>query len=355
MFSSLPFGFMFFIVMFFGTVFSLSSPHWLGIWAGLEINLIGFLPILVYQKNMLESESAVKYFIIQAMGSSFLIFGSLFGYSLTFSWESLSFVFTSGLVGSIFLGLGLLLKMGVFPFHFWFPSVMAGLSWFSCLLLATWQKVAPTFLMLVVLDAGLVYGLFLLFCLLGAGSSIIGGIGGLNQTQIRALLAYSSIGHMGWILFAGCYSESGMKIYFSIYVVISICIFLSLWVLDSGSLINVASVGKSDSKATFSFMVMLLSLGGLPPMLGFISKWTVISGSVTASPWGLLFLLVFGSLMSLFYYLSLFFSEVLSLKVKLLGSFTLDSWEMNGYVSFAILINLLGGALLMLFLPFMFL
>nr|YP_009539834.1 NADH dehydrogenase subunit 2 [Cerithidea obtusa]AYQ21837.1 NADH dehydrogenase subunit 2 [Cerithidea obtusa] len=346
---------MFFIVMFFGTMFSLSSPHWLGVWAGLEINLIGFLPILVYQKSMLESESAVKYFIIQAMGSSFLIFGSLFGYSLTFSWESLGFVFASGFMGSIFLGLGLLLKMGVFPFHFWFPSVMAGLSWFSCLLLATWQKVAPAFLMLAVLDASLVYSVFLLFCLLGAGSSLVGGIGGLNQTQIRALLAYSSIGHMGWILFASCYGESSMKIYFSIYVVISICIFVSLWALDSGSLVDVSSAGKSDSKAAFSFMVMLLSLGGLPPLLGFISKWTVISSSVTASPWGVLFFLVLGSLMSLFYYLSLFFSEVLSLKVKFLNSFTLDTWEVNNYVSFAILVNLLGGIMLVLLLPSMFL
>nr|BAJ09654.1 NADH dehydrogenase subunit 2 [Cerithidea djadjariensis] len=346
---------MFLIVMVFGTMFSLSSPHWLGIWAGLEINLIGFLPILVYQKSVLESESAVKYFIIQALGSSFLIFGSLFGYSLTLSWESLGFMFASGFLGSVFLSLGLLLKMGVFPFHFWFPGVMAGLSWLSCLLLATWQKIAPAFLMLAVLDASLLYSVFLFFCLLGAGSSIIGGIGGLNQTQIRALLAYSSIGHMGWILFASCYGESGMKVYFSIYIIISVCVFSSLWILDSGNLIDVGSTGKSDSKASFSFMTMLLSLGGLPPLLGFISKWTVISSAMTASPWGILFFLVLGSLMSLFYYLSLFFSEVLSLKIKLLSSFMLDSWEMSSYITLAFLINVLGGALLVLFLPSMFL
>nr|AID57408.1 NADH dehydrogenase subunit 2 [Koreoleptoxis nodifila] len=353
MFSSLPFVFLFFMVMFFGTMFSLSSTHWLGIWAGLEINLIGFLPILVYQKSMLESESAVKYFIIQALGSSFLVFGSLFGYSLTFSWESLTQNFTIPM-GSLVLSLGLLMKMGIFPFHFWFPGVMAGLSWLSCLLLATWQKVAPIFLMAMILDAKLLYSLFLLLCFLSAGSSLIGGIGGMNQTQIRSLLAYSSIGHMGWILYASCFSETSMKIYFSIYVLISSCVFLSLWSLDSSNMKSLASLGKSPSNGIFSFMIMLLSLGGLPPFLGFISKWTVISGSMGASPWGILFFIIIGSLMSLFYYLSLFFSEVLALKLNFVNSFGLSKWELGNYSALILLVNLIGGVFFILFLPMNF-
>nr|WOC29684.1 NADH dehydrogenase subunit 2 [Koreoleptoxis friniana] len=350
MFSSLPFVFLFFMVMFFGTMFSISSAHWLGIWAGLEINLIGFLPILVYQKSMLESESAVKYFIIQALGSSFLVFGSLSGYSLTFSWESLTENLVSLSIGSLMLSLGLLMKMGIFPFHFWFPSVMAGLSWLSCLLLATWQKVAPIFLTIMILDAKLVYSLFLLLCLLSAGSSLIGGIGGMNQTQIRSLLAYSSIGHMGWILYGSCFSEISMKIYFSIYVLISSCVFLSLWNLDSNNMKSLASLGKSSSNSIFSFMIMLLSLGGLPPFLGFISKWTVINGSMNASPWGILFFIIMGSLMSLFYYLSLFFSEVLALKLSFVNSFSLSKWELKSYSTLILLINLAGGIFLTLFL-----
>nr|YP_010998253.1 NADH dehydrogenase subunit 2 [Hua aristarchorum]WPM86410.1 NADH dehydrogenase subunit 2 [Hua aristarchorum] len=343
MFSKLPFMFLFFMVMFFGTMFSLSSCHWLGVWAGLEINLIGFLPILVHQKSMLESESGVKYFIVQALGSSFLVFGSLFSYSLTFSWESPMLNFTTLSIGGLVLSLGLLLKMGVFPFHFWFPSVMAGLSWLSCLFLATWQKVAPVFLTLVILDAKLLYMFFLLLCFLSAGSSLVGGLGGMNQTQIRALLAYSSIGHMGWILYASCFSESGVKIYFGIYVLISTCVFLSLWNLDSGNMKSLASLGKNSSKSIFSLMIMLLSLGGLPPLLGFISKWTVISNSMAVSPWGVLFFLIMGSLMSLFYYLSLFFSEFLVLKLNFINSFNTGKWELSGYSGLILLINLTGG------------
>nr|BAJ09670.1 NADH dehydrogenase subunit 2 [Batillaria cumingii] len=354
MFSGLPFSYMFLIVMFFGTMFSLSSSHWLGIWAGVEINLIGFLPLLVYQKSMLESESAVKYFIVQALGSSFLIFGSLFSYSLSFSWESFSHLDSLVPTGGTFLALGLLVKMGVFPFHFWFPSVMAGLSWFSCFLLATWQKVAPAFLMLGILNANLLYLILFSFYLLSAGSSLIGGLGGMNQTQIRALLAYSSIGHMGWILFAICSGESSMKIYFSIYVLISFCVFFSLWVLDSGNFKNLGSLSKGTQKSTLGFMVMLLSLGGLPPLLGFISKWAVISTGVSFNSWGILFFLILGSLMSLFYYLSLFFSEILSLKVSLINFSEEGSSLKTLAVNLGVTLNFLGGILLVLFLPVKF-
>nr|UAA82788.1 NADH dehydrogenase subunit 2 [Tarebia granifera] len=352
MFSSLPFNLMFFLMMVFGTIFSISSSHWFGIWAGLEINLIGFLPILVYQKSALESESAVKYFIIQALGSSFLIFGSLFSYSLSFSWEFLSQNFMSFLFGTFFLVFGLFLKIGLFPFHFWLPSVMAGLSWLSCLLLTTWQKIAPILLVMCVLGTNSIYMVFLIVCLLSAGSSLIGGVGGMNQTQIRALLAYSSVGHLGWIMYAGCYSESGMKIYFSIYIIISVCIFLDLWVLDSGNLKNLGSVGKADAKSGFSFMLMLLSLGGLPPLLGFISKWTVIMVSMSVSAWSFLFVLILGSLLSLFYYLSLLFSKVLTLKFNFINSFNFTFSGLSVLTSLILTINLLGGMMLILFIPF---
>nr|YP_010547141.1 NADH dehydrogenase subunit 2 [Maoricolpus roseus]UYK51655.1 NADH dehydrogenase subunit 2 [Maoricolpus roseus] len=348
MFSGLPFGYLFISTMVFGTLFSLSSSHWLGIWAGLEINLIGFLPLLVYSKKVLESESAVKYFVVQALGSSFLMFGSLLGYNLSFSWEVVS---QSGLLvssGGLFLTLGLFMKMGVFPFHFWLPSVMAGLSWMSCLLLATWQKVAPIFLMASFLAASMFYIVFFLFCLLGAGSSVIGGLGGMNQTQIRALLAYSSIGHMGWMLFAICCGESSMKAYFMVYVITSVCVFLSLWVMDSGNLKNLSGLGLKKKGQIFSFLVMLLSLGGLPPLLGFIPKWAVVSTGTSTGFWGLLLVLIAGSLMSLFYYLSLFFSEVLSMKVDLDLKEEINS---NKLGNIAVLMNLLGGVVLILFLP----
>nr|WPR14743.1 NADH dehydrogenase subunit 2 [Pseudomphala latericea] len=341
MFSSLPFGLMFFLIMVFGTFFSISSPYWLGIWAGLEINLIGFLPLLVYQKKMTESESAVKYFIVQAMGSSFLMFGSLMSYSLLFTWEVISE--QSWVLGFMFLLCGLLVKMGMFPFHFWLPGVMAGLSWVSCLLLATWQKIAPLFLLSVFLLEDLSYLLGIILCLFSVGSALVGGIGGMSQTQLRALLAYSSIGHLGWIMFALMHSSWAMKTYLGIYIVISIGLFMNLWYVNFNTMKDLNKpIGNFN---VINLVVMLLSLGGLPPMLGFISKWVVMSASVNSVLWCFVFLLILGSLMSLFYYLSLFFS-VFFVMFKGKDLVFITSSKGSILMTMNILLNLFGGIFL---------
>nr|QGW14897.1 NADH dehydrogenase subunit 2 [Cypraea tigris] len=346
MFSSLPFMFMFFSVMGAGTLFSISSLHWLGIWAGLEINLIGFLPILVYQKSMSESESAVKYFVVQALGSSLLIFGSLNLYSLSFTWEMLSPGDLWSSISMFVLIMGLFVKLGLFPFHFWLPSVMAGLPWLSCLLLATWQKLAPLCLIMSLFQFEFSYTLLLIICMVSVGSSLIGGIGGVNQTQVRALLAYSSIGHLGWIMFGLMHSEWVMKVYFVIYVFISFCLFMTLWYSDSGMMKNLNSL-KSPGLSQMSVMFILLSLGGLPPLLGFISKWLVMVISISSHLWLFVFLLILGSLMSLFYYLGLFFSLYLN-NLKKNSSMKKLTGEKNILLMMLLLMNLFGGLLIIM-------
>nr|YP_009503303.1 NADH dehydrogenase subunit 2 [Gemmuloborsonia moosai]AXA45237.1 NADH dehydrogenase subunit 2 [Gemmuloborsonia moosai] len=342
MFSSLPFGYMFLFVMSAGTLLSISSIHWLSIWAGLEINLIGFLPLLVYQKSTSESESAVKYFVVQALGSSFLIFGSLMAFGSSFTWDLYSELdfSTLGLMVSM---AGLCIKLGLFPFHYWLPGVMAGLPWLSCLILATWQKLAPLFLLLCLLELNQSYMMVYMFCVVSAGSSLIGGFGGMNQTQVRALLAYSSIGHLGWMTFAILHSEWTMKMYLSIYILVSLSMFMSLWLTDSGNMKNINNL-KAPVLAQASVMLLLLSLGGLPPLLGFISKLLVIMVG-TAGPWlFVIFMLIIGSLMSLFYYLSLFFSFFLSLGKK--HGFNSISANVNIVVMIGVA-NIVGGVIIL--------
>nr|WIM50787.1 NADH dehydrogenase subunit 2 [Conus ventricosus] len=344
MFSSLPFGLMFLFVMGFGTMLSLSSVHWLGIWAGLEMNLIGFLPMLIYQKKISESESAVKYFIVQALGSSLLIFGSLLGFSTSFSWDVMS-EGMGGILGLCTLVSGLSVKLGVFPFHYWVPSVMAGLSWVSCMLLATWQKLAPLFLLLSLCQLSEVKELLVLFCVMSGGSALVGGMGGLNQTQVRALLAYSSIGHLGWMIFAMLHSEWCMKLYLFIYLGIITSLFVSLWLKDFSAMKDVSSL-KHFKVYHLVIMLLLLSLSGLPPLLGFVSKWLVVLVS-SSSPFSfIIFLLILGSLMSLFYYLSLFFSFFLN-------SFKNNNSELDVVVSKSVVViismlNVVGGVLILL-------
>nr|YP_009512516.1 NADH dehydrogenase subunit 2 [Chicoreus torrefactus]AXJ93070.1 NADH dehydrogenase subunit 2 [Chicoreus torrefactus] len=345
MFSALPFGYMFLMVMSVGTFLSISSVHWLGIWAGLEINLIGFLPLLVYQKSALESESAVKYFIVQALGSSLLIFGSLSSFGVSFTWDVFSRGENLETFGLLMMLSGLCMKLGLFPFHYWLPSVMAGLPWPTCLLLATWQKIAPLFLMVCLLELSEYYMLICFLCVVSAGSSLVGGLGGMNQTQIRALLAYSSIGHLGWMVCAVLHSEWSMKFYLLVYIVISLCMFFSLWKSDLSTMKDIDSL-KMNKVNQMNIMLLLLSLGGLPPLLGFVSKWSVILVG-TSNPWlPLLLVLIVGSLMSLFYYLTLFFSVfVSSVKGEVDGKMNKEG-EMT--LVLAVILNIFGGVFLLM-------
>nr|YP_009434655.1 NADH dehydrogenase subunit 2 [Tectus pyramis]ATF29387.1 NADH dehydrogenase subunit 2 [Tectus pyramis] len=299
---------MFIFVLLFGTILSLSSLHWLMIWVGLEINLMGFIPILVYRGITQESESGMKYFIVQAVGSGMVMAGSLYSFKSALSWEILQ---DGGyLLGLSVLVAGLMMKLGSFPFHFWLPSVMAGMSWFGCLILTTWQKVAPMLLISALMHMwfiGSVWGkIMIIFASLG---SLVGGVGGLNQTQLRALLAYSSIGHIGWMLFSSLINESVLKVYFLIYFIISVCVFMVLWWFEKSNYLQLSSLSVGSSKIfQVCLIFMLLSLGGMPPFLGFVGKWLAIwSCCELQVPFSVSFLLM-GSLISLFYYLSLLFT-----------------------------------------------
>jgi len=315
------------------------------VWAGLELNLIGFLPVLLYQKRTSERESAVKYFIVQALGSGLLIFGSLLACSISFTWDP-SLPYSSGAVLTILVGL--LTKIGVFPFHFWLPRVIAGLPWLSCLILATWQKVAPLLLVGTLIEVADLYSIILLACILARGSRLVGGLGGINQTQIRSILAYSSIGHLGWIIFAASHSSWAMKAYFLIYLVISLTVFVAIWTLDIPNAKTLASLTIYQGATILAIIVILLSLAGLPPLLGFISKWVVLIVSATSSLYPLLGLLVLGSLMRLFYYLSLYFSIFLGGQK---GVFLLTSTGRNTslLVSIGLIFNVLAGLCIIFF------
>lgn len=358
MFSLIPFGFLFIFILTFGTVLSLSSLHWLSIWAGLEINLMGFIPILVYTGASRETESGIKYFIIQALGSGIIMAGRLVSFGPLITWEIAAPNLTWP--GLLLLAFGLILKLGRFPFHFWLPRVMAGISWFSCLILTTWQKLAPLFLLLSLLiispESNFIIFPFLLT--MAGFSALVGGIGGLNQTQVRALLAYSSIGHMGWILLCATIRGSALKLYFAVYFIVSLCVFISLWASEKSFFSQSGISSLSNTKFhEIRLILILLSLGGIPPLLGFLSKWTAIWFSSTLNLTLPVLPLLFGSLIRLFYYLSLLFSLSLLSGTALTKSdltfLSYSSPKLKFYqmISIIFMLNLVGGIFIIIRLP----
>lgn len=285
--SSFPYLFLFSSTLFIRTLIALSSSHWLILWVALEVNIISFLPLISISTQFQETEASIKYFLFQALGSRFLLLGS----------------FNPSLYFLIFIGI--LVKLGIAPFHFWFPSVINAINWPICLLLTTWQKIVPIFILIT----SRFFHLSSLILAIASLNALVGGLGGLNQTQIRPLLAYSSIGHIGWILAASSISAFTRSIYFFIYILISTTLFIFLFFIQVNSS-NLFSTLVSSNFFAFSILtILLLSLGGLPPLTGFFPKWLVLSGfSNLLTP----FILILGSLINLFYYLNICFSSALA-------------------------------------------
>lgn len=293
-----PTSILFFIRTIWGTIFALSSPHWLGAWAGLEINIVSFLPLIMVPTRVGSREAGVKYFVFQRLGSAWLVFASLLSYSLTFRWET-----ADSAVGATLVFCALGMKLGVAPFHFWLPRTIARMDWGARILLATWQKIGPFGLMTCIISPGAAA----MLVLLSSCSALVGGIGGLNQTQVRPLLAYSSIVHIGWMLLAFVHHLGVFYLYLAIYLVTNVLAFF-MFACEGINAFRHLQGSRALSMHSLLCILSLLSLGGLPPLLGFIPKWRVILVAVHSPYWWGLIFLVMGSLLSLSYYIRLCYS-----------------------------------------------
>nr|AQP29019.1 NADH dehydrogenase subunit 2 [Nasutitermes matangensis] len=288
-----------------GVLVSVSSNSWLGAWMGLEINLMSFIPLMSNVKNMYNTEASLKYFIVQVLASATL----LFMVAMKTLTEDL-FTFESSTYMPMIICTPLLLKSGAAPLHWWFPGVMEGLSWENCALLMTVQKAAPLMLMSYLIEINAFTMSIILL------STIVGSIGGLNQTSMRKILTYSSINHTGWMLIALTTSESLWMVYFVIYSMLALTV-VSAIKLSGVSFINQTMLtNKETTLMKFMMFTSLLSLGGLPPFLGFLPKWIVIQAMITNNMAPLATIVVVTSLITLYYYLKISYSSFMILNTE---------------------------------------
>nr|YP_009050453.1 NADH dehydrogenase subunit 2 [Monochamus alternatus]AIG22807.1 NADH dehydrogenase subunit 2 [Monochamus alternatus] len=290
---------LFFLTTIIGTLITISSYSWLSMWMGLEINLLSIIPLLKDSNNMFPSESALKYFITQSLASSILLLSIILSLNLKeFFMENFQFL-------TLIMNSALLTKMGAAPFHAWFPEVMEGLNWMTGLLMLTWQKIAPMILIFYSCNLSMFFLLIILI------STIFSGILGLNQISLRKILTYSSINHISWMLASMLYSQVTWMIYFSIYSLITfniVIIFNFLKIFYLNQLFSSLNYSKS---LKFSFLLNFLSLGGLPPFLGFFPKWLVINNLILNKFYFLSLLLILFTLITLFFYLRICFSTIM--------------------------------------------
>nr|AOZ71869.1 NADH dehydrogenase subunit 2 [Lobesia sp. FRA-2014] len=313
-------------ILFFSTLISISANSWFGCWIGLEINLLSFIPLISNSKNLFSSEASLKYFLIQSIASInflFIILMKMFFFYL----EKDNFI-------TMMMNSTLLMKMGSAPFHFWFPNIMEGLSWMNCFILMTWQKISP-----MILLSYYFFDKFLFIILIL--NVMIGAIGGLNQTSLRKLLAFSSINNLGWMISSIMISENLWLFYFYFYSFLN-SIMCFMFFMFNIFFINQLFVINLNNMIKMSLMINFLSLGGLPPFIGFFPKWMVINFLLKNKFFILMFIFVMMSLIMLLYYIRIIYSSFMFnyLKLKWLKIKIKNNYFIT--INFISMISLLG-------------
>nr|YP_009489085.1 NADH dehydrogenase subunit 2 [Gerres filamentosus]AWD78013.1 NADH dehydrogenase subunit 2 [Gerres filamentosus] len=288
-----------------GTMITLSSTHWLLAWMGLEINTLAIIPLMAQYHHPRAVEAATKYFLTQATAAAMILFAACTNAWISGHWEIHQM--THPLTSTVFV-LAIALKIGLAPLHTWLPEVLQGLDLTTGLVLSTWQKLAPFCLLLQVHSTCPT-----LLVILGITSTLVGGWGGLNQTQLRKILAYSSIAHLGWMVLVLQFSPSLTLLALIAYFLMTTSAFL-IFKFSKATNINLLATSWAKSPALTALTpLILLSLGGLPPLTGFMPKWLILQELTKQDLAPTATLAALTALLSLYFYLRLTYAMTLTL------------------------------------------
>nr|ABW73915.1 NADH dehydrogenase subunit 2 [Anolis poncensis] len=289
-----------------GTIITMTSFHWLMAWAGLELNTLAIIPIISTLHHPRATEAATKYFLTQAAASAMILFSSMLNSWFTGTWDITQMSYYPS---NIILTMALAMKLGLAPTHFWLPEVLQGSTLPTAFIISTWQKLAP--MSLIYLTMNNLPTMLLLT--LGLISSTTGGWGGLNQTQTRKIMAYSSIAHLGWMASIASIMTNIMIMNLMIYLIMTTALFFSLISSKSKTIQDTTMSWTSSPTLTITMMLTLLSLGGLPPLTGFMPKWLILEELIVQDLIPLATTMALSALLSLFFYLRLAYTTALTL------------------------------------------
>nr|AAF65706.1 NADH dehydrogenase subunit 2 [Colinus cristatus] len=289
-----------------GTTITISSNHWIMAWTGLEINTLAIIPLISKSHHPRAIEASIKYFLTQSTASALILFSSMINAWSTGQWDITQL---NNPVSCLMMTMAIAIKLGLAPFHFWFPEVLQGSSLTTALLLSTLMKLPPTILLLLSsqsLNPSLL-------TLLAISSTALGGWMGLNQTQTRKILAFSSISHLGWMVVIIIYNPKLTLLTFIIYTMLTSTVFLSL---NQSKILKLSTMLISWTKTPMlnaTLMLTLLSLAGLPPLTGFMPKWLIIQELTKQEMTPTATIITLLSLLGLFFYLRLAYHSTITL------------------------------------------
>nr|QNH73541.1 NADH dehydrogenase subunit 2 [Dicrurus sumatranus sumatranus] len=312
-----------------GTTITITSNHWVMAWTGLEINTLAILPLISKSHHPRAIEAATKYFLVQAAASTLVLFSSMTNAWHTGQWDITQLTHPTS---CLILTAAISIKLGLVPFHFWFPEVLQGSSLITGLLLSTILKFPPITLMFMTsqsLNPTLLTTLAIL-------SAAIGGWMGLNQTQIRKIMAFSSISHLGWMTIILVYNPKLTLLNFYLYVLMTSTVFLTLNSMKVLKLSTLMTAWTKTPSLSAISLLTLMSLAGLPPLTGFLPKWLIIQELTMQEMAPTAMVMSLLSLLGLFFYLRVAYCATITLPPHTTNH--MKQWHTNKPVNMAIAI-----------------
>nr|AFB19428.1 NADH dehydrogenase subunit 2 [Garrulax pectoralis] len=321
-----------------GTTITISSNHWITAWAGLEINTLAILPLISKSHHPRAIEAATKYFLVQAAASALVLFSSMTNAWHTGQWDITQMTHPTS---CLILTSAIAMKLGLAPFHFWFPEVLQGSPLITGLLLSTVMKFPPITLLFMT-SQSLNHTLLTYMAIL---STALGGWMGLNQTQVRKILAFSSISHLGWMAIIISYAPKLTLLNFYLYTLMTTTVFLTLNSIKTLKLSTLMTTWTKTPALSAMLLLTLLSLAGLPPLTGFLPKWLIIQELTKQDMITAAIMISILSLLSLFFYLRLAYCATITLPPHTTNH--MKQWRTNSPVNAIIAILAISSIMLL--------
>nr|QNU08441.1 NADH dehydrogenase subunit 2 [Callithrix geoffroyi] len=284
-----------------GTTITILSSHWFLAWMGLELNMLAIVPILAKNTNPRSTEASTKYFLIQATASMILLMAIFLNNLASGQW-TINPPHNQTL--STMMLIALVMKMGMAPLHFWLPEVTQGTPLIPAMIVLTWQKLAPLSIMFQIFPSTNT-SIILMISIL---SIMAGSWGGLNQTQLRKILAYSSITHMGWMMAVLYYDPNITILTLIIYIFLTVSTFMIFYLNSNMTTLSLSHTWNKLTWMMPMIPLMMMSLGGLPPLTGFSPKWAIMQELTKNNNLIIPLTMAMLTLMNLYFYMRLTYS-----------------------------------------------
>ncbi len=307
-----------------GMMVMVSANDLMTLYMGLELLSLSLYVIAAFDRdNARSAEAGLKYFVLGALASGLLLYGAslVYGFAGTTNFDRLADALSTGqagtglVVGLVFVLAGLAFKISAVPFHMWTPDVYEGAPTPVTAFFATAPKVAAIALLMRVLtgpfgDLTAQWGQVV--WLISAGSMILGAFAAITQRNIKRLMAYSSIGHVGYALMGlAVVNDTGYRgvlVYMAIYVIMNLGTFAVLVAMRrNGRAVegvdDLAGLGRTDPTMALWMAVFMFSMAGIPPLAGFFGKLYVFLAAVQAGYWTLAVIGILTSVVASYYYL----------------------------------------------------